>query len=481
MPRLGRQTPRVAQFPDYDRSAAPEIIDLAAAAGLVLDDWQQYVLTHGLGELSNERWSSIKIGTWVPRQNGKGGIIEALELGWLFLLREPLVLHSAHEYKTSSEAFRRVKYLIDNCSDLARRVDHVWEASGMQGIEIKPRWGGCRLRFVARSRKSLRGFSGDKVVLDEAQELSAEEMAAIMPTMSARPNPQLWFFGTPPSDGSAWCYDLRADGESGAKRVAWFDWGADIDIADPHVIDQIENRDNWYATNPALGIRIDEQFVEDELLPSGLGAHFIGERLGVWPPRTASGAMWQVVDEAAWTALHDKNSAIVGDVTYSLDVSPMRTCASIGVAGARADGTAHVEIADWRTGVDWITWWFTSRQIKRVVLDSRGAAGFAELLRDAGIEVLSTNGEQLAAASGQFVDACAPRTAGLRHLAQPLLDAALAGATTRALGGAWTWDRRQVATDITPLVAVTLALWGHNEQGRPKTSSVFESRGMVEL
>lgn len=471
----------MAHYPGYDRSAAAEVIDLAAAAGLILDPWQQYVLTHGLGEEANGQWSSLKIGTWVARQNGKGGIIEALELGWLFLLREPLVIHSAHEYKTSSEAFRRIKYLIENCPDLDRRVERIWTGAGEQGIELTRKWGGCRVRFVARSRTSGRGFSGDKNVLDEAQELTTDQMAAMMPTMSARPNPQMWFFGTPPHDGTAWCYNLREDGEAKAKRVAWFDWGATLELDDPDLAEKVRDPERWYATNPALGIRIAEEFVEDELLPSGLGARFLSERLGVWPPRVTSDAQWQIIDEKAWSALVDLDSQIVGPVTYSLDVSPMRTCASIGVAGVRDDGLLHVEIADWREGVDWVLWWFTSRKIPEVVLDAKGAAGFATLLGDAGIKVTTTSGDQLAAASGQLVDLAVPATAGLRHLGQPLLDQALASAATRPVGGAWTFDRRRASTDITPLMAATLALWGHQEKRRPKVTSVFETRGMVEL
>lgn len=49
----------------------------------------------------------------------------------------------------------------------------------------------------------------------------------------------------------------------------------------------------------------------------------------------------------------------------------------------------------------------------------------------------------------------------LRHLDDPALNTALAAARKRALGagGAWAWHRKD-STDITPLVAVTLALWG---------------------
>src|SRR5699024_11811846 len=47
---------------------------------------------------------------------------------------------------------------------------------------------------------SLRGFSADCLLFDEAQVLTDETWAAVLPTTSARPNPQLWLTGTPPLD-----------------------------------------------------------------------------------------------------------------------------------------------------------------------------------------------------------------------------------------------------------------------------------------
>jgi hypothetical protein len=49
----------------------------------------------------------------------------------------------------------------------------------------------------------------------------------------------------------------------------------------------------------------------------------------------------------------------------------------------------------------------------------------------------------------------------LRYVPRPALDAAVAGAATRPLGDAGAWARKGLSTDITPLVAVSLARWGH--------------------
>lgn len=461
-PRIGAQEPRVSNYPSYSRTAAPEVIDLAGITGLDLDPWQRLVLTHGLGELDDGTWAATKVGTWVARQNGKGGIIEALELGWLFLLREPLILHSAHEYKTSSEAFRRIRFLIENCPDLDRCVERIWTGAGEQGIELTKKAGGCRLRFVARSRTSGRGFSGDKNILDEGQEVTAQQMAAMLPTLSARKNPQLWFFGTPPEDGTAWCYNLRADGEAGAERMAWFDWGADLDLDDPAHVAQSADRDLWYETNPALGIRIGEEFVEDEMRPSGLGVKFPSERLGAWPTRADPEAQWQILPEGTWGALATGVQAM-SSPTLSVEVALDRSTSTIGAAW-RIGGRPHVEVVEDRPGTSWvpdrIADLATRYGARSVVIDAGGeAAGLVPVLEAAGITVLTITQAARVVACGTFYDAAT--TAGLSHNGDPAIATALSAACWKDAGdGARVFSRRKSAGDIAALYAVVLALHG---------------------
>jgi hypothetical protein len=64
----------------------------------------------------------------------------------------------------------------------------------------------------------------------------------------------------------------------------------------------------------------------------------------------------------------------------------------------------------------------------------------------------------MAGACGQFYDGV--MDAWLHHIDQPQLNVALSVARKRPLGDAWAWNRKNAASDITPLVAATLALWG---------------------
>jgi phage terminase large subunit-like protein len=268
----GAQRPRVSSYPSFVSSAGQEACELAASAGLVLDDWQQHVLDVSLGERADGKWAAFEVGLVVGRQNGKGAILEARELAGLFLFGEKLILHSAHEFKTAAEAFRRVLSLVQNTPDLEKLVRQVRTSHGDEGIELK---NGARLRFVARSTGSGRGFSGDVVILDEAYNLPAQAMGALLPTMAARPNPQVWYTSSAGTDDSEVLARVKDRGAAGSSpRLAYFEWSADP-------MAELDDEQAWAAANPGLGIRILPEFVEAErsALPE---MEFARERLGIW-------------------------------------------------------------------------------------------------------------------------------------------------------------------------------------------------------
>ena len=87
---------------------AREVLELAERVGLELAPWQASFVRDALAVDRAGRWVRREAGLVCPRQNGKGRVLEAIELGALFVLEEELTLHSAHEFKTATEAFRRV-------------------------------------------------------------------------------------------------------------------------------------------------------------------------------------------------------------------------------------------------------------------------------------------------------------------------------------------------------------------------------------
>jgi len=288
---LGDQFPRLCSMPPADWSEGLNAVDLAALAGLNLDPWQAHVLEAGLGRRGG-KWAAFEVCLIVARQNGKGAILEALELAALFLFDDVrLILHSAHEFKTAAEAFLRIRHLIEERPQFARRVERIRTAAGAEAIELKD---GKRLRFVARSSGSGRGFSSDLVILDEAYQLGDREMAALLPTLSARPDPQVWYTSTAGGPDSVQLGRVRARGVTGGDpSLAFMEWSAQ-DEDDPG------ERTVWAAANPGLGIRIAEDYIERERAALGPEA-FARERLSIgdYP---ADGGAWEVIGADAWGA-----------------------------------------------------------------------------------------------------------------------------------------------------------------------------------
>lgn len=479
----GWQEPPIQTAPVSVSSAGQEAIDLAARAGLKLDPWQQHVLRVGMGEQADGSWASFEVAVNVPRQNGKGGIIEARELWGLFIGGEELILHSAHEFKTAKNAFKRIERLIRGCPDLHKRVKAYRYTVGEESIELHS---GQILRFIARSKGSGRGFTGHCNILDEDMILGDEAMDALLPTMAAVDDPQIWYLGSAgigPASVQLGRLRRRALAAIEAGRpdpsLAYFEWSADLHVDEcPQACTEHDDPASDEAVlkaNPAVGYRLTLAKVANEratLSRDGYARERLGK--GEYPSDTAD--TWQVIGEDAWRALADGESSPSDPVAFAIDVTPERSHASICVAGRNGEAV-HVEVVDNRPGTDWVAKRMRGLAEKWgprcVVIDPGSPAGslitdVAEALKvdpdDEAEEplllapIVQTKTRDVAQATGQFYDAVA--AGRIVHLDQAPLSTALAGARKRDLGEAWAWARRGVGVDITPLVGVTHARWG---------------------
>lgn len=470
----GTLQPRVLTCPPgFTRSAGQDVVDLAASAGVLLDPWQALVLDAAMRERpdvvrvprtdprwGSRRWNAFEVGLLVARQNGKGEVLLARELAGLFLFNERLILHSAHEFKTAQEAFLRLKAVIDNTDWMRRKVKTIRTSHGEEGVELTS---GQRLRFVARSRSSGRGFTGDLNLLDEAQELPQLAVQALLPTMSAVPNPQLWYTGTvptPENDADVWTR-VRDRGRAGtSNRLCWIEWSPGDTWPGMHAgapCPWLDDRQAWCDGNPALGIRLDDEFIEGEREAMDDDG-FARERLSVWPPDDPDADT--VIPMSLWDDNKDPASEPIDPVAFAVDMPPTRKSAAIGVSGLRSDGLLHVGVVEQRPGNDWVAprlgelvrkW-----RPRKVVVDPRSPAGaLIPDIESYGVEVHQVTASEYAQACGFLYDRTTSQR--IRHRGQPVLDDALRGATQRPIADAWGWNRRDASVDISPLVAVTLA------------------------
>jgi hypothetical protein len=150
-------------------------------------------------------------------------------------------------------------------------------------------------------------------------------------------------------------------------------------------------------------------------------------------------------------------------VCFAVDFAPDREHASVAVAGLGPNDKHVVELVDRRPGTDWvvgrIVQLWDKWKPRAVVVDQIGPASTViPELEAAGVNVVTTSSRDMAQACGRLFDAVLNDK--VRHLGQPDLTAAVAGAAKRKLGDAWAFSRSSSAVDISPLVAATLALWG---------------------
>jgi phage terminase large subunit-like protein len=470
----GVQTPRVHVAPKGRfRGDGEDAAFLSSAYGLAPDPWQAQVLEDWLARSGRGgKFASLTCGLTVPRQNGKNAILEMRELFGIVQLGEKF-LHTAHEVKTARKAFLRLASFFENTRkwpELAELVKDIRRTNGQEAIVLT---NGGSVEFVSRSKGSGRGFTVDVLVCDEAQELSDDALEALMPTTSAAPlgNPQWIFTGTPPgptANGEVWAR-TRDDALSGkSSRLAWHEWSCtgSADLDDPL---------SAAAANPALGGRLQWDVVAGERARFS-DEGFARERLGMWD----SAGSQRVISTDSWKVLAAANlKDDGGEVAIAIDVSPDRSTATIASAAWTVDDIPYVDVIESRRGeADWGVAKFVElverHNVRAVVIDAASNANtLIDPLRQFGVTVTVTNARQMSVACGMFYDAVMEHK--VRHLDQPLLNLALAAARKRPIGdGGWGWSRKNSESDITPVTASTLALWGllsDEIQQKPKVRS----------
>lgn len=396
----------------------------------------------------------------VPRQSGK-----------TFLLL-CLMVHRAQGFGGP----QRIVYTAQTRNDARRK----WEDEHVAILDRSPlrdlyrvrrnngseaiRWNNGSMHAITSStERAGHGETLDLAVLDEAfAHEDARLEQGLSPTMITRPQPQLWIVSTAGTRRSLY---LRGKIDAGRVRVAqgvrdsaaYFEWSAPPE-ADPG------DEETWRACMPALGHTVDIEAIRTEYARMDL-PEFRRAYLNQWADDAPDD--WSVISRDAWMALADPASTPVDPVAFAVDVSPDRAASAIAVAGQRSDGLMHVEVAEHDRGTGWVVDRLRQMVAKWspsvVVVDPAGPAGsLIPYLERAGIEVTKPTIRDAAQACGALYDAVTGESPYLRHLDQPVLNSALSGALRREVGDSWLWARRGVSVDISPLVGVTLALWGHS-------------------
>lgn len=439
--------PRYLSLPAGASSAAEDVIGLADSVELALDEAQQLVLQGALTERSNGMWAANQVGLIEPRQNGKTHTLAADALGSLYVLKLPLVMWTAHRFSTAIEAWRLMRDIVTNWDHLRRRVQGVRRTT-WGGGEIELR-GGCRVLFGSRSAgASGRGFSLEKLYLDEAFDLTDDDLAALLPALSARPNHQVWYASSAPKPHSEVLRRVCKAGRRGAPGMAYFEWCASLDA-------DSGDRAAWADANPAYPHRITEETIAGELATMS-DEDFRRERLGIWSEDQSAGVL------PGWGRLF-VDQPPPPPTAIGLSVAIDGAWGSIASADLWDDERINLSAVDRRPGTAWLVGEAKRIQIERacaVVVDEKCPDGtLIAALENAGVDVTVMKLADLVAACSELVNRV--REGTVTHQRTTELDAAIDVADWRDVGdGRRVFGRRRSSGPVDMLEAAVAAMWG---------------------
>ena len=464
--RKGSQRPRVSVIHgDAAFSDGADVVEFMADLGVNMFPWERYVLDVWCSKGADGKATCTTNGLAVPRQNGKNLVIEGFEAYYLAALGYH-ILHTAHRVKTAKKSFQRlVKYFTDEKHpELMELVEKIRYTNGEEAIFLK---NGGSVEFSARSRAGSRGFDDIQIVIfDEAQDLTDDQLEAIMYTLAAssKGDRTMIFTGTPPdpkSPGTVFARRRKAAFKPDAKRTSWLEWSVKECPPPDSTFEDV--KDLVYEVNPSMGYILDEEFAEDEFSTSSIDG-FARERLGWW---CDYGGVEKVVEAADWKACETDNPPADGALSCAVKFAPDGSEGVLAVCLKPKDGTPYVEIAACRSmnnGVRWFADWLDARRGKIAAVTIDGLSSTSALVsaleeRRMPQRMVNTPGSSgVASACAMFADAV--KDGSIQHFGQPDLDMAVTMCGKRSIGsnGGFGFDTNDNG-DAVLAEAAALAYW----------------------
>lgn len=460
---IGSQEPRIKVEPPRVTTDGPDAVFLMQRYAFVPDPWQGDIVDCWLGKDEFGDYNVTSAGLSEPRQNGKNGCIEIREFFGLAINAEK-ILHTAHQVRTAKSSFRRlVRYFTDQrYPEITALVKKIRYTNGEECIELK---NGGTIEYSARSRQSARGIDGvSLIVFDEAQELTDDQMEAILATLSASETGirQTIYTGTPPypqCPGTVFRRKRTVCLSEPGEHDSWHEWSVEAESANDIAI---EDRSLWYMTNPALGIRLTEEFTEEErrtLTRDG----FARERLGWWMPKIATKED-PAIDAKAWKACKSSKKKPEGKTAYGVKFSADGAEVCLCGAVIPKEGPARISLIDQRPtamGLIWLADWLNKRynQASCVVIDGRNGV---DTLIDKIAGTWKIKGSVLRASTKDVIASVSLLTDGVNqkeltwYSRHELLNESAITSTKRPIGGGWGFG----GDNSLPIEAAALALYG---------------------
>lgn len=473
--KRGNQKPTFSTVGDWAYSDGEYAVEMFRNYGVNFYESQEYEMHVFLARNEDGSYSATTICISKPRQNGKSFATRHYAI-WMAAIEGKRVLFSAHHGKTVRKMFKEIKDLITKTPDLVELLmpngKGIYSAAGSEGIYFVDEYGnpcGC-IEFQTRTNSAARGETYQVIIIDEAQELTDDQLEAIQPTMLAASSvdepdsdPQMIFLGTPPGPkcpGTVFrdLHDRAHDGTGGG--VWWMEWAVEEvpDMSDREAVMELV-----YETNPAMGYRIKEKTMldaMDKMRPDG----FARECLGWW---SKAAVALRLISAEAWSKCKTARPPADGLKVYAVKFSPDGMSGALAVCLRPKDGKPYVEIVkifSMADGLEWLVEWLVERKgtAANIVIDGKS---YAQALNDSLLErgvvplalVLPKTGDVIAACS-TMVDSV--KTGSIEHYGQPDLDDSACFSSKRKIGngGGFGFESNSKA-DATLIEACALALW----------------------
>lgn len=444
--RIGRQTPTTSVVLPYDETWGEQAIALYESTKRKAQEWQKLLIYDIMARTQDDLWVHSRFGYAVPRRNGKNEVVAIREL-W-GLQRGEHILHTAHRTTTSRRSWERLKELLDDAG-----IEH--KDSGALGQEvIRVKSTGGVVHFRTRTSKGGLGEGFDLMIIDEAQEYTDDQEASLKYVVSASPDPQTLFCGTPPtteSSGTVFMHMRDTVLAGKLEDTGWAEWSVEE-------VHKQTDTDAWYQCNPSLGTILTERAIKAEIGPNELDFNI--QRLGYWIrynlKSAVSRAEW---DELQCKQLPELRSKIFVGVKYS-----KTDTVAVSIAIRTRDDRIFVETIDcrpFRAGTDWIVAFLQKIDYKAVVIDGQsGQQLLKDAMRDAHLyQATLPKVAEVVKANATFEERLAQKE--LCHMGQPSLMCSVTNCEKRAIGSNGGFGYRSIneSFDIALMDSMILAQW----------------------
>lgn len=438
--------------------------------------------TGAVDEQSPLRLNHQYVGALVGRQSGKTAWSVARVLAQCLLPNRPDIAERvglsrfrsqevAYTAQSRTVAVQKWQEHIEviEASPFSHMIKKVTLSTGRECLQFA---NGSKYRPVTPNKTGARGLTLDLAIVDEALAHPLWLLQVLRPTMAQRDSASLCWgsqfvvISNAGDDDSELLNRLQELGQESlsdpeAKR-SWHEWSmapGDDPLAES----------TWLDTMPTLELPdgISLEFLRMEAQTMRLD-QFMREYLCFRVPKSEA----QLIPAERWSDAYRTDVTMPYDVVLALDISPERQRASLVAAGSQGTYLA-LEVVDGREGLEWVLD-RCSEVCERwgcpLVLDSGGpAASLIPALQARNLTVVPIAAREVANAAAMFYDAVMAQR--ISHQNDYRLNDAVTGASKRAVGERWAFDRRG-HIDISPLVAASFAVWAI-ETGEVSKPGIF--------